>query len=53
MPSQTEVLIIGGGIVGAFVAYWIKLLSQNINVSVIEKDQTVTRKKFLTLDFIC
>lgn len=41
MPKQCEVLVIGGGIIGSFVAYWIRTLAPNLNVAVIEKDNNV------------
>lgn len=41
VPKQTEILIVGGGIIGSFVAYWMKTISPNFNVTVIEKDSNV------------
>lgn len=42
MPKQTEILVIGGGIIGSFVAYWMKTISPSFNVTVVEKDSDVT-----------
>lgn len=38
MPKQTEVLIVGGGIIGSFTAYWVKKISPSFNVTVVERD---------------
>lgn len=42
-PSHTDVLVIGGGIMGTSVAYWLKEKSgsSGIDVTVVEKDPTV------------
>jgi FAD-dependent oxidoreductase domain-containing protein 1 len=42
LPQHCEVLIVGGGIVGAFTAYWLKkTYENNLNVVVIERDMDV------------
>jgi L-2-hydroxyglutarate oxidase LhgO len=43
--TQCEVLIIGGGIMGSFAAYWIKTMFSNLNVIVIERDNDVRRER--------
>ncbi|CAF0803240.1 unnamed protein product [Brachionus calyciflorus] len=43
VPKQTEVLVIGGGIIGSFIAYWIKQQSPSLNVTVIEKDSNYSK----------
>ena len=41
VPKQCEVLVIGGGIIGSFIGYWIKTLSPSLEVTVVEPDSTV------------
>lgn len=41
VPKQTEVLIVGGGIIGSFTAYWVKKISPSFNVTVVERDPDV------------
>jgi L-2-hydroxyglutarate oxidase LhgO len=41
VPKQTEVLVIGGGLIGSFVAYWMRSTMPSFNVTVIEKDSDV------------
>ena len=41
VPKHCEILIVGGGIMGAFAAYWIKKMASHLSVVVVEKDQTV------------
>ena len=40
MPVDTDVLIIGGGAIGAAVAYFVKLLDAGAEVAVVERDPT-------------
>jgi len=37
VPKQTEVLVIGGGLIGSFVAYWMRSTMPSFNVTVIER----------------
>ncbi len=39
-PSRTDVLIIGGGAVGAAVAYFLRLRDPSVSVTVVERDPT-------------
>lgn len=40
MPSRTDIAIIGGGIMGAASAYFLKVLAPGLEVTVIEPDST-------------
>lgn len=42
MPEHTDVLVIGGGAIGASVAYYVKLLDPAADVTVVERDPTYT-----------
>jgi FAD-dependent oxidoreductase domain-containing protein 1 len=42
MPDNTDVLVIGGGAVGASVAYFVKLLDPGAQVTVVERDPGYT-----------
>ncbi len=43
VPRETDICVIGGGIMGAAVAYQLKVKSpQSYNVHVIERDPTVS-----------
>uniref|UniRef100_A0A0X3Q170 FAD-dependent oxidoreductase domain-containing protein 1 n=1 Tax=Schistocephalus solidus TaxID=70667 RepID=A0A0X3Q170_SCHSO len=42
VPKQTDVLVIGGGVIGWAVAYWIRFLSRT-TVTVVERDPTMSR----------
>lgn len=41
IPRHSDVLIIGGGIMGTATAYWLKRMAKEINVIVIERDMDV------------
>lgn len=42
IPNQADVVIIGGGAIGASIAYWVKHFTRHgSSVAVIEKDPTV------------
>ena len=41
MPKHADILVIGGGIMGSFISYWLKTLSSSLEVAVIEQDSTV------------
>jgi hypothetical protein len=41
VPKHADILVIGGGIMGSFVSYWLKTLSSSLEVAVIEQDSTV------------
>ena len=41
MPKEADVVIIGGGIIGSSIAYFLKKLNGNINVVVVERDSDV------------
>ncbi|VDN26644.1 unnamed protein product [Dibothriocephalus latus] len=41
VPKQTDVLVIGGGVVGWAVAYWIRFLART-TVTVVERDPTLS-----------
>ncbi|XP_012528848.2 FAD-dependent oxidoreductase domain-containing protein 1 isoform X2 [Monomorium pharaonis] len=45
IPTQCDVLIIGGGAIGSSIAYWLKqkVYNKEFNVVVIEKDPTYTK----------
>ncbi len=40
MPDDADVLVIGGGVIGAAVAYFVKLLEAGAEVAVVERDPT-------------
>lgn len=42
MPETTGVLVIGGGAIGASVAYFVKLLDPGAEVTVVERDPKYT-----------
>ncbi|XP_044750384.1 FAD-dependent oxidoreductase domain-containing protein 1 isoform X2 [Coccinella septempunctata] len=44
-PSHTDILVIGGGIMGTSVAYWLREKSgvRGVNVTVVEKDPTFSK----------
>jgi FAD-dependent oxidoreductase domain-containing protein 1 len=42
MPAKTDVLVIGGGAVGASVAYFVKWLDPGAEVTVVERDPAYT-----------
>nr|VZI36311.1 unnamed protein product [Spirometra erinaceieuropaei] len=46
VPKQTDVLVIGGGVIGWAVAYWIRFLSRT-TVTVVERDPTLSRSSSL------
>ena len=50
MPKHCEVLIIGGGIIGSFTAYWLKTIADRANIAVIERDSDVTVFFFVVVD---
>lgn len=41
VPKHADILVIGGGIMGSFISYWLKTLSSSLEVAVIEQDSTV------------
>lgn len=44
-PERTDIVIVGGGVVGWSIAYWLKQmgkLSRGVQVLVVEKDPTVS-----------
>jgi FAD-dependent oxidoreductase domain-containing protein 1 len=42
MPEKTDVLVIGGGAIGASVAYFVKRLDPGVEVTVVERDPAYT-----------
>lgn len=40
VPKHTDILVVGGGLVGSFVAFWLKKNSPSLSVTVIEKDSS-------------
>ena len=44
---RTDVVVIGGGAVGAAVAYFVKLLDPSAEVSVVERDPTYSQASTL------
>lgn len=46
MPKHTDVLIVGGGLIGSYVAYWLRMESPSLNVTVVERDSSVKKKLF-------
>jgi FAD-dependent oxidoreductase domain-containing protein 1 len=40
MPDSTDVLVVGGGAVGAAVAYFLRLRDPSVSVTVVERDPT-------------
>ena len=42
-PASTDVLVIGGGAVGASVAYYLRLADPSVSVTVVERDPTYDR----------
>lgn len=42
MPTQSDVVVIGGGAIGWSVAFWIRYLAKT-TVTVIERDPTLSR----------
>jgi NADPH-dependent 2,4-dienoyl-CoA reductase/sulfur reductase-like enzyme len=48
--SHCDIVIIGGGVVGASIAYWIQQrVPKAVNIVVLEKDPTVSTNKFIAL----
>lgn len=43
VPKHTDVLVIGGGLVGSFVAYWLRTTTPSLNVTVVERDSSYKR----------
>ncbi|XP_003744531.1 FAD-dependent oxidoreductase domain-containing protein 1 [Galendromus occidentalis] len=44
IPLETDVLIIGGGVIGSSIAYWMmKLVEKGLNIVILEKDPTYHR----------
>lgn len=43
VPKHTDILVIGGGLVGSFVAYWLRTKSPSLNVTVVERDSSYKR----------
>lgn len=46
IPKQTDVLVIGGGLIGWSVAFWIRYLSKT-TVTVVERDPSLSRASSL------
>jgi hypothetical protein len=38
LPKQCDMLIVGGGLVGSFIAYWLKTIAPSLSVVVLERD---------------
>jgi len=41
VPKHTDILIVGGGLVGSFAAYWLRNNMPSLNVTVVERDSSV------------
>ncbi|XP_074654197.1 FAD-dependent oxidoreductase domain-containing protein 1-like [Tubulanus polymorphus] len=43
VPLETDCLIVGGGIMGSAVAYWLKQKNLDMKVTIVERDSSYTR----------
>lgn len=51
-PEHCDILIVGGGIMGSSIAYWLKQRAlDGLRVVVVEKDSTVNTDKFNSLEY--
>lgn len=49
-PTHTDVVVIGGGVMGSSIAYWLREMSSGVlDVAVIEKDPTVSIPNIIIL----
>ena len=42
VPKHTDVLVVGGGLIGSFVAYWLRTTMPSLSVTVVERDSSVS-----------
>lgn len=48
-PKTVDVLIVGGGVIGSSIAYWIQNKCRDgITIAVVEKDSTVNETDYLS-----
>lgn len=55
-PERADIVIVGGGVVGWSIAYWLKQKERSnkgMKIVVVEKDSTVSLGLGFSVDFIC
>ncbi len=43
MPKHTDILVVGGGLIGSFTAYWLRANMPSLHVTVLERDSSYVR----------
>lgn len=43
VPKHTDVLVVGGGLIGSFVAYWLRTTMPSLSVTVVERDSSYVK----------
>lgn len=55
-PERADIVIVGGGVVGWSIAYWLKqkeIMREGLRIVVVERDSTVSPGFGFSLDFMC